>query len=134
MICFDSDYLHVELYETPNVLITQWSGPCTSQQYREALLRFNSLVLSHNIELAIADRRLLPSLSKEDTEWTLNYYLPLFVQLPLKRFAVLKSFDESAVRFLSNFFTNKEFSIPFERKEFDDLDSAYDWLVMVDAK
>lgn len=133
MICFDSEYLHVELYETPNVLITQWYGKCTSQQYREALLRFNSLVRLYDVQFAIADRRLLPKLQKEDLAWTVNEFLPLFCKLPLKRFAVLNSFDESAEELLKNFLKNSNYPIPFESCEFDDLNSAYDWLVSVKA-
>lgn len=133
MICFDSEYLHVELYENPNVLVTQWYGKCTSQQYREALLRFNSYIRLYNVPFAIADRRLLPALSEEDTEWTLNDFLELFVKLPLKRFAVLNSFDEAAAEHLNRFINSKRYPIPFEVQAFEDLNSAYDWLVSVEA-
>lgn len=133
MICFDSEYLHVELYEGPNVLVTQWYGRCTSQQYREALLKFNSYVRLYNVPYAIADRRLLPAVSDEDIDWTVNEYLKLFVKLPLKRFAVLNSFDENAAQHLTRFMNNKQFPIPFEVQAFEDLTSAYDWLVSVEA-
>ena len=133
MVCFDSEYLHVELYEEPDVLVTQWYGKCTSQQYREALLRFNSYVRLYNVPYAIADRRLLPPVSKEDMEWTLTEYLQLFVQLPLKRFAVLNSFDENAAEHLNRFLNDKRYPVPFEVQAFEDLTSAYDWLVSVEA-
>ena len=133
MVCFDSEYLHVELYEGPNVLVTQWYGRCTSQQYREALLKFNSYVRLYNVPYAIADRRLLPALSPEDVEWTLNDFLELFSKLPLKRFAILNSFDEDAVINFTRLSSNKRFPVPFEIQEFEDLTSAYDWLVSVEA-
>ena len=133
MVCFDSEYLHVELYENPNVLVTQWYGKCTRQQYREALLRFISYVKQYNIYYAIADRRLLPALPEEDIEWTLTTYLELFHELPLKRFAVLNSFDESAEDLAYRFLNDKRYPIMFEVQEFDDLTSAYDWLVSVEA-
>ncbi|GAB3200758.1 hypothetical protein ABID22_003521 [Pontibacter aydingkolensis] len=133
MVCFDSEYLHVELYEEPNVLVTQWYGKCTSQQYREALLKFNSYVRLYNVAYAIADRRLLPPLSKEDAEWTVNDFLELFVKLPLKRFAVINSFDEGAAERYNQFISNKQHPIPFEVQTFEDLTSAYDWLVSVKA-
>ncbi|MEJ8803628.1 hypothetical protein [Pontibacter sp. H249] len=133
MVCFDSEYLHVELYEEPGVLITQWYGKCTSKEYREALLKFNSYVRLYNVSYAIADRRLLPELSQKDAEWTLNDFLELFVQLPLKRFAVLNSFDEHAAEHLKRFLNDKRYPIPFEVQAFEDLTSAYDWLVSVEA-
>lgn len=133
MVCFDSEYLHVELYEGPNVLVTQWYGRCSSQQYREALLKFNSYVRLYNVPYAIADRRLLPALSPEDVEWTLNDFLELFSKLPLKRFAILNSFDEDAVINFTRLSSNKRFPVPFEIQEFEDLTSAYDWLVSVEA-
>lgn len=134
MICFDSEYLHVELYEEPNVLVTQWYGKCTSDQYREALIRFNSLVRLYDVHFAIADRRLLPALSKEDLIWTVKEFLPLFCNLPLKRFAVLNSFDEIAEELLPHFLKNTNYPIPFESQAFDDLTSAYDWLTSVKAE
>ena len=133
MICFDSEYLHVELYEGPNVLVSQWYGKCTSQQYREALLRFNSYVRLYNVRYAIADRRLLPALAPEDVDWTTNEFLELFSQLPLKRFAILNSFDEDAVIDFTRLAHSKRFPVPFEIQEFEDLTSAYDWLVSVEA-
>ncbi|MBC5994809.1 hypothetical protein [Pontibacter cellulosilyticus] len=133
MVCFDSEYLHVELYEGPNVLVSQWYGRCTSQQYREALVKFNSYVRLYNVPYAIADRRLLPALSPEDAEWTLNDFLELFSKLPLKRFAILNSFDEDAVVDFTRLSSNKRFPVPFEIQEFEDLTSAYDWLVSVEA-
>ena len=133
MICFDSEYLHVELYEGPNVLVSQWYGKCTSQQYREALLRFNSYVRLYNVRYAIADRRLLPALAPEDVDWTTNEFLEFFSQLPLKRFAILNSFDEDAVIDFTRLTHNKRFPVPFEIQEFEDLTSAYDWLVSVEA-
>lgn len=133
MVCFDSEYLHVELYENPNVLVTQWYGKCTSQQYRDALLRFISYVEKYNVQYAIADRRLLPALTTEDADWTLNTYLELFHKLPLKRFAVLNSFDEAAEDLIKSFFNDTRYPILFEIQEFDDLTSAYDWLVSVEA-
>ena len=133
MVCFDSEYLHVELYEKPNVLVTQWYNKCTSQQYREALLNFISYVKRYNVHYAIADRRLLPALAPEDVEWTMNEFMKLFVQLPLKRFAYLNSFDEDAVINYTQLAHNKNYPIPFEIQEFEDLTSAYDWLVSVEA-
>jgi hypothetical protein len=133
MVCFDSEYLHVELYENPNVLVTQWYGNCTSQQYREALLRFISHVKQYKVQYAIADRRLLSALPEEDIDWTLNDYLETFRQLPLKKFAVLSSFDEAAEDYTYRFFNDKRYPIPFEVQDFDDLTSAYDWLVSVEA-
>jgi hypothetical protein len=133
MVCFDSEYLHVELYENPNVLVTQWYSKCTSQQYREALLRFISYVKQYNVQYAIADRRLLPALPDEDIEWTLNTFLEIFYQLPLKRFAALNSFDEAAEDYTYRFFNDKRYPVPFEVQIFDDLNSAYDWLVSVEA-
>ncbi|WP_299825870.1 hypothetical protein [uncultured Pontibacter sp.] len=114
-------------------MVSQWYDKCTSEQYREALLKFNSYIRLYNVPYAIADRRLISELSDEDTDWTLNNFLELFVQLPLKRYAVLNSFDEAAAGHLKRFLNDKHHPIPFEVQEFEDLTSAYDWLVSVEA-
>lgn len=134
MVCFEAEYLRVELYENPKVLVTQWYGECTSNEYRQALIRFLELVKKHDVKFAIADRRLLPKISVEDMRWTLTDYLAEFSNLPLKRFAVLKSFNADRDKHLKQFLNNEHHPLAFETKAFDDLTSAYDWLVTIKAQ
>ncbi|PRY06055.1 hypothetical protein CLV24_12837 [Pontibacter ummariensis] len=133
MVCFHSEYLHTELYEEQGVLVSQWYGKCTSQQYRDAHARFAYIVKQKNIQFAISDRRLLPPISQEDIDWTVNVFAKQFCQLPLKRFAYINCFNEAAGAQLQTFLSNPFCKIPFEVKVFEDLTSAYDWLVSVKA-
>ncbi|MDX5482868.1 MAG: hypothetical protein LPK07_14405 [Hymenobacteraceae bacterium] len=133
MVCFHSDYLHVEFYEAHSVLISQWYGRCTKEQYREALLRFSQLVRQTKAQYAITDRRMLPPIDQSEIDWTLNDYMSLFCKLPLKRFAYINSFDERSNEQLRDFLASPHCHIPFEVRIFDDLTSAYDWLVSVEA-
>lgn len=128
MVLFDAPYQHVEFYTAQNLIISQWYGHCTSQEYRDALNRFNYFVTRMGVQYAIADRRLLPPLSLADAEWTLGEFLDSFRKLPLKRFAIINAFDERAGEQLDNFIHNDKLPLPFETQVFQDLTSAYDWV------
>ena len=135
MVLSSTPYHHIEHYPTHNVIVSQWYGPCTSQEYRDTLRHFLHLVVSMGIPYAISDRRLLPPIPIEDTRWTLQEFLEQFRQLPLKRFAFINSFDPMAEKQLQYFVNNdKVVPFPFEVAVFEDLTSAYEWLMAAEAK
>lgn len=129
MVYFDSDYLHVEYHTATNVLISQWYGGCSSLQYRQALIKGIRLTRELNIQYAILDERMMPPLSPEDFEWMLGVYISAFNKLPLKRFAVVNAFDMTTLGQFKSVFLNSGNEAGFETRSFDDLTSAYDWLV-----
>lgn len=133
MVLFDTEYIHVEYYAEHQVLVSQWCGGCSSAEYREAVTMTSNYIRKMNIPFAISDRRLLPPLSVEDLRWTGTEFLREFSQLPLKRFAIINCFDEEAAKQLHYFLHSKRYPLPFEAQVFEDLTSAYEWLVSVEA-
>lgn len=133
MVLFSAPYLHLEYYAAHQVLVSQWYCGCNSQEYREAVEMIMHHVRTMNIPYAISDRRLLPALSPEDLEWSLKVLAEDFIKLPLKRFAIIRSFDEQATKQLYAFLENASFPPTFQVQVFEDLTSAYEWLVSVEA-
>ncbi|QCR24242.1 hypothetical protein [Pontibacter sp. SGAir0037] len=129
MVFFDSNYLHVEYYAATNVLVTQWYGGCSSLQYRQALIKGLRISKELQVEYAIIDERMMPPLSSEDFQWLRHTYLKAFNKLPFKRFAVVNAFDNTALKQLKKVHQFTEIEAPFETRAFDDLTSAYDWLI-----
>ncbi|MCX2741307.1 hypothetical protein [Pontibacter anaerobius] len=135
MVLSSTPYHHLEYYAAHKVIVSQWYGQCTSEEYRETLHHFLHLVESMGIPYAISDRRLLPPISLEDTRWTLREFMDKFRRLPLKRFAFINSFDPHAEKQLEHFVNNdKVIAFPFEVAVFEDLTSAYDWLMAAEAR
>ncbi|PVY37136.1 hypothetical protein [Pontibacter virosus] len=129
MVYFQTDYLLVEYHVASHVLLSQWYGKCSSLQYRQALIKLIRLARELGVPYAITDSRLLAPLAPDDLVWTRDIYAQAFSQLPLKRAASLHPFDPAANRQFQQVFVNSSDPLPFETKEFDDLTSAYDWLV-----
>lgn len=129
MICLQTNYLHLEYHEKDNVLISQWYGTCSSLQYRQALILSLRLAKQYHIDYAVTDRRLLPPLSESDLSWTSEVYFKAFNSLPIKRFAIIKPFNEEATRQQSELIRKRNGSSHIESRAFDDLTSAYEWLV-----
>ena len=133
MVLFDAKYIHLEYYTAHHVLVSQWYGSCSSEEYRDAVTRASRYIRKMNIPFAISDRRLLHALSRDDLHWTVTEFLMEFRQLPLRRFAIINYFDEKAADQLHYFLHNDRHPIPFETQVFEDLTSAYEWLVSVEA-
>jgi len=133
MVCLHTQYLHVEYHEQDNILLNQWYGPCSSLQYRQALILSLRLARKNNIDFAIIDRRLLPPLSESDLIWTAEVYQKALSTLPLKRFAIVKSFNETAEKQHAALLKRSDCPTNIEVRTFNDLTSAYDWLMAVKA-
>lgn len=133
MICLHTPYLHVEYHEQDNVLISQWYGTCSSLQYRQALILSLRLAKQYHIDFAVTDRRLLPPLSESDLTWTTEVYQKAFNTLPLKRFAIIKPFNEEAEQQQLLLINNRVDTAKIEARAFEDLTSAYEWLMATAA-
>ncbi|WP_347159528.1 hypothetical protein [Pontibacter chitinilyticus] len=118
----------MEFYAAHGVLISQWYGKCSSQQYREAMLLASSVIAQEGAPFFILDSRLLSQIPQQDELWTNSEFLATFRQLPLRRFALLNSFNEGAARQMHHFLHPAQ-PLSFNVRIFDDLNSAYDWLI-----
>ena len=133
MVLFETEYIHLEYYAAHHVLVSQWFSGCSSEEYRQVETLTSEFIREMDIPFAISDRRLLHQLPLEDLRWTATEFLREFCQLPLKRFAIINCFDEAAAGQLHFFLHNKRYPLPFEARVFEDLTSAYEWLVSVEA-
>lgn len=129
MVCLHTHYLHVEYHEQDNVLISQWYGSCSSLQYRQALILSLRLARDYQIRYAVTDRRLLPPLSESDLTWTTEVYHKALKSLPIKRFAIIRSFNQEAERQHVKLIENRTSTTQIETRAFEDLTSAYEWIV-----
>lgn len=133
MVCLHTDYLHVEYHEQDNVLLSQWYGTCSSLQYRQALILLLRLAKEHHINLFVTDRRLLPPLSEDDLIWTTEIYLRAFNALPLKRLAIIKPYNQEAEQQQLKMINTRVNKSKIEARAFEDLTSAYEWLLAAAA-
>lgn len=133
MVYLHTHYLHVEYHERDNMLISQWYGSCSSLQYRQALILSLRLAKEHDIDFAITDRRLLPPLSEADLLWTAEVYHKALKAVPLKRFAIINPFDEVARQQQSRLVKSRVETSKIETRTFEDLTSAYEWLIAAKA-
>ena len=129
MVCFQSEYIHVEYHAEDKILVCQWYGGCSSLQYRQALIKSIRYARQFDVDYAIFDRRLLPPIAEEDFDWTLDFIYKTFHLLPLKRFASVSAFDVLAERQQQIILRQNQKQLPFEMRSFGDLTSAYEWLV-----
>lgn len=134
MVYLHTHYLHVEYHERDNILINQWYGTCSSLQYRKALILSLRLIREHCIDYAITDRRLLPVLPKADLIWSTEVYHKALKTVPLKRFAMVKPFDEEARQQQFFLIDNRKDTTKIETRTFEDLTSAYEWLLAAETK
>jgi hypothetical protein len=133
MVCLHTPYLHVEYHEKDKLLVSQWYGTCSSLQYRQALILSLRIAKEYSVDFAVTDRRLLPPLSESDLTWTKEVYHKAFNTLPLKRFAIIKPFSQAAAQQQSSILKNRIKNSHIEARAFEDLTSAYEWLVAAEV-
>ncbi|MEJ8758624.1 hypothetical protein WG947_16535 [Pontibacter sp. H259] len=129
MVYFQTDYLQVEHHDANNVLITQWYGGCSSLQYRQALIQIIRIARELQVQHAVLDRRLLKPVSEDDLNWSYDIYAKAYAKLPLQRLAIVSAFDSEAEKQQKQLY--KTHTLGFETRNFEDLTSAYDWLISV---
>ncbi|WP_242929522.1 hypothetical protein [Pontibacter vulgaris] len=128
MVYLYTDYFYVEYYATTGVLMSQWHGKCSSLQYRQSLIQYLRICKDLNLRLAVTDRRLQQALTAEDMEWMQTHFINAFINLPLERLAIIRSFDPVAESQFQQLYQNNGHPFPFESRSFEDLTSAYNWI------
>lgn len=131
MVYFRTDYLQVEYHSTNNVLISQWYGGCSSLQYRQALIQLVRIARELQVQHIVLDRRLLQPVSEEDLDWTYTIYARAYTRLPLKKVAIVQAFNSKTELQQQQLYQHISNHVP--TRTFEDLTSAYDWLVSVVA-
>ncbi len=132
MVYLQTEYLQVEHHTANNVLITQWYNGCSSLQYRQALINIVRIARNLQVEHVIMDRRLLQPISEDDLNWTCTIYAKAYDKLPLKKIAVIHSFDNRTEQQQKKLY--EQLAHRIETHTFDDLTSAYEWLTTIPAR
>lgn len=123
---FEKPYVLIEYDPQKKLLIQNWKGFATSEQFREAILKSVDVFKQKNVTRLLSNTKDFSLVKKEDTEWAATYAAGQMIQHGLKAMAFIipsSAFSQMSVK---NF--SKQAVGGFQQQFFDDLDKAIEWL------
>ncbi|WP_210462078.1 hypothetical protein [Rufibacter roseolus] len=86
------------------------------------------LIKKNNLLACIYDIRQLKSIPPQDQDWFIDEVLPLLLNTPIRKVAVLEATNGTGLLDLNQLVYSKYLSIPFELQYFEDVASALEWI------
>ena len=128
MVVKQTSYATVTIFEDKSIGMIQWTGKCTSEEYRSTFLYLADVQKKHGIIRFLSDVREQAIITPEDRKWFEKEALPLAINQGLKVSAVVFNGNVFKKYYLNLILqaTNK-FGLPL--KLFNDLEQAKEWLM-----
>jgi hypothetical protein len=131
MIYFQRDHLTIRQDESLDILISDWIGRVSSDEYRKGMELILQIVQEKNITKWLTISRNMKALSVNDQRWTNELFLREIPRSPLKKIARLLS-DEIINQLIINTMVEHAQEIkplPVAFAQFSDYETAIRWLM-----
>lgn len=127
MLHFDSKYLRIYWEEVPNHVRTEWHGFVHNDDFKEGLKRALELAREKKTRLWLGDLTDLKVLTQDDKQWIIEKWIPLLVELKIKKVAFVKPKNPVTLLTIQNVLKTTQ-APPIPVKFFDDVPQAVTWL------
>lgn len=127
-VYFKSDYLTI--YHNPEKQRAKavWKGFLTSEQFREGTLRCADFTEQAGIRHWIGDNRRMQAIRIEDQAWFVETLGPRQLRSPLRKMAVVVSYDIYNQMAVDSLIIRASEMIPYEVRHFMDVETAEEWM------
>ncbi|KAA3440684.1 hypothetical protein [Rufibacter hautae] len=126
--CQKSPYTNIFVDASLQAVHIACEGLVPSDTFRRTLLYVMELIKSNNLLACIYDIRQLKSIPPQDQDWFIDEVLPLLMDAPIRKVAVLEAANGTNLLDLNQLVYSKYLSIPFELQYFEDVASALEWV------
>ena len=89
MVIKETPYASISIFKDKNIGMIQWTGKCTSEEYRETFLYLAEHQKKNGIIRFLSDVREQAVISPDDRKWFEKEALPLAINQGLKASAVV---------------------------------------------
>lgn len=93
MICFKNKQATIEYRASEQAIFCSWQGKVSSEQFQQVMklkLQHMQAFLPRNWML---DLRYMEAIGYEDQQWLLENWMQEFQKLPIRKIAIIQSFD-----------------------------------------
>ena len=125
---FQQPYATIEIEQDKNLLILTWHGFANSEEFREAHNKALSLSRQHNIQRWISNMKDMKAIRQADQDWSVNEWLPQFLALNIKKWAIIIADDMFNQMAMSSMMGKMRSHLTYPVEYFQDLNTAKNWV------
>ena len=129
---YKDDYVKAEIDESQSFIYVEWYKHPNSEKFRQLFQKLAEITIENKIEYWLSDARAIHYLEFSDQNWLLQYIIPLFKNVSLKKFARITTKEGIALMDASRIYSGIEQQTEFEVKTkfelFISKEAALDWL------
>jgi hypothetical protein len=131
MVNFEQPFLTIRHDEEQNILLTDWRGQVSSEQFRDGIRKIMDVIQQQNIRLWLSNSRNMNALSITDQRWTNEFFVEALVQSPLKKVARVISDEIMHQLVINNMIEHAADNnlVTIEINQFADSEAAIKWLL-----
>ena len=127
MIVFDKPFATIEIEQDKNLLILTWHGFANGEGFREARTTAVQLSKKYGINKWLSNMKDMKAIRQADQEWSTNEWLPTFLDLDIKKWAVVISDDMFNQMAMSSMMGKMRTRLTNPVEYFQDLNTAKNW-------
>jgi hypothetical protein len=128
MICFKDEKSTIEYLSAEQAIACSWEGEVLSDQFKQLMqlkLQFFQSFAACNWML---DIRYMQAIGLDDQQWLLENWMQDFLKLPIRKIAIIQSYDIYNVMVVEHFLRYISENSAFEVQLFADFESSLAWI------
>ena len=128
MIVFQQPYATIEIEQDKSLLVLTWHGFANSEEFRNARSSAISLSRQYNVHRWVSNMKDMKAIRQADQDWTVNEWLPQFLTLHLKKWAIIISDDMFNQMAMSSMMSKMRVHLTHPVEYFQYLNTAKNWV------
>jgi hypothetical protein len=128
MTVFDQPYATIEIEQDKNLLILTWHGFANSEDFREARTQALHFTRQYGITKWLSNMKEMKAIRQADQDWSVTEWLPQFLSLDIKKWAIIISDDMFNQMAMSSMMSKIRPQLTNPVEYFQDINSAKNWV------
>ena len=127
MIYFQQPYATIEIEQEKDLLVLTWHGFANSEEFREGHTHALALSRQYNVHRWISNMKDMKAIRQADQDWCVNEWLPQFLALNIKKWAIIIADDMFNQMAMSSMMGKMRPRLTHPIEYFQDLNTAKNW-------
>ena len=128
MIHFQQPYATIEIEQDKDLLILTWHGFANSEEFRGTRNKALALARQYNVHHWISNMKDMKAIRQADQDWSVQEWLPQFLNLNIKKWAIIISDDMFNQMAMSSMMGKIRPQLTNPVEYFQDLNTAKNWV------
>ncbi len=127
MILFQQPYATIEIEQDKSLLIVTWHGFANSEEFRKTRNEALTISRQYGIRKWVSNMKDMKAIRQADQDWSVNEWLPQFLPLNIRKWAIVISDDMFNQMAMSSMMGKIRVQLAHPVEYFQDLNTAKNW-------